>query len=139
MKRIVKSGILLAVMAMLLVVLTGCGGNKLIATRETQDETIGAYKETVTIEFKNDKATSIEMAMEFDKEETAKSIYNIYNLGMSMSEDESTQGFDVKQDGKKLVITMDPKSYAESEEISDNELTKDALKAQLEEEGYTVK
>lgn len=139
MKKAAKSAALLLVMGMVLVLLTGCGSNKLVATKTTEDDQIGTYKEEVVMTFENDKVTNIEMSMEFDKEETAAAMYSVFNMGLSMSEDESTQGMEAKQDGKKLIITMDAKAYAESEGISDEDMTKDAMKAALEEDGYTVK
>lgn len=139
MKKTLKSLGILLIMGMMLVLLTGCGSDKLVATKTTEDDMMGNYKEEVVMTFKNDKVETIEMSMEFDDEETAQGMYALYNMGLSMSEDESTQGMEVKQDGKKLVITMDAKAYAESEGASDEDMTKDALKAALEEDGYTVK
>lgn len=139
MKKTLKSLGILLILGMMLVLLTGCGSNKLVATRTTEDDMMGNYKEEIVMTFKNDKVETIEMSMEFDDEETAQGMYALYNMGLSMSEDESTQGMEVKQDGKKLVITMDAKAYAESEGASDEEMTKDAMKKALEEDGYTVK
>lgn len=139
MKKTLKSLGILLILGMMLVLLTGCGSNKLVATKTTEDDMMGNYKEEIVMTFKNDKVETIEMSMEFDDEETAQGMYALYNMGLSMSEDESTQGMEVKQDGKKLVITMDAKAYAESEGASDEEMTKDAMKKALEEDGYTVK
>ena len=126
-------------MGVLLISLAGCGGDKLVATKETEDDIMGKYKEEVIITFKNDKVDTVEMSMEFDKEETAQGMYALYNLGMSMSEESAPEGMSVKQEGKKLVITMDAETYASQEGETDEEMTKDAIKAALEEEGYTVK
>jgi len=138
MKKTLKVLSLLLAMGLVLVSLAGCGSDKLVATKTTEDEMMGNYKEEIVMTFKDDKVETIEMNMEFDDEETAESMYGLFSFGMSMSEEEPA-GMDVKQDGKKLVITMDAKTYAESEGVSDEEMTKDALKAELEEEGYTVK
>ena len=139
MKKIVKNVNLLLIMGVVLFLLAGCGANKLVATKTTEDEHMGTYKEQITVTFKNNKASSLEMVMEFDKEETAESMYNLYNLGMSMSENESTSGMNVKKDGKKLIITADAKAFLSSENASDENLTKDAIKASFEEQGYKVK
>ncbi len=139
MKKVAKSVALLLVMGMVLVLLAGCGSNKLVATKTTEDDSMGTYKEEVVMTFEKDKVTNIEMSMEFDEEEKASTMYSLFNMGLSMSEDESTQGMEAKQDGKKLIITMDAKAYAESEGVSDEEMTKDAMKAALEADGYTVK
>lgn len=139
MKRTLKNVSLVLMMGLVLLLLAGCGSDKLVATKTTEDSTMGTYKEEVVMTFKDDKVTDIEMSMEFDDEETASGMYALFNMGLSMSEDESTQGMEVKQDGKKLVITMDAQTYAKSEGVSDEEMTRDALKTALEEDGYTVK
>ena len=139
MKKVAKSVALLLIMAIALVLLTGCGGNKLVATKTTEDGTIGKYKEEMTVTFKDDKVNEIEMSMEFDDEEKAKAMYSLYNVGASMSDDESLKGMKVEQKGKKLVIKMDAKAYAESAGVSEDAMTKDALKSALEAQGYEVK
>lgn len=140
MKKTLKIGALLLVMAMLLVLLTGCGGNKLVATKTTEDEGMGfgKYEETVELKFKDDKVNEITMTYEFEKEESAEGMAAIFNLGVSMSEEEM-QGFEVEQKGKKVIIKMDAKMFAEQEGVSEEEMTKEAMKKALEEDGYTVK
>lgn len=139
MKKTLKATVLALIMSLVVISLTGCGSNKLVATKTTEDETMGNYKEEITITFKDDKVKTVEMCMEFEDEEIAKGMYGIFSLGMSMDEDGELEGMDVKQDGKKLTITMDAKAFAESEEVSEEEMTKEALKKSLEEDGYTVK
>ena len=139
MKETLKGIAIALAMGLILISLSACGGNKLVATKTTEDSMMGNYKEEIVFTFKNDKVDTVKMSMEFDKEETAKSMYSLYNLGMSMSDEEAPEGMEVKQDGKKLVITMNASMYAEQEDISDDKLTKEALKAELEEAGYTVK
>lgn len=138
MKKVAKSVALLLVMGMILVLLAGCGSDKLVATKTTEDDMVGSYKEEVVMTFEKDKVTNIEMSMEFDKEETAAAMYSMFNMGLSMS-GEDMEGMEAKQDGKKFIMTMDAKAYAESEGVSDEEMTKDAMKAALEADGYTVK
>lgn len=139
MKKTLKSIVLLLIMGAVLILLTGCGGDKLIATKTTQDELMGNYTEEVVVKFKDDVVENVEMSMEFDSEETAEGMYGLYNMGVSMSEDESLAGLDVKLDGKKLVITMDASAYAAEEGMSQEEMSKEAIKTSLEESGYTVK
>ena len=139
MNKTIKGIAIALAMGLMIISLTACGADKLVATKTTEDDLMGNYKEEIIFTFKNDKVDTVKMSMEFDKEETAKSMYSLYSLGMSMSEEESLEGFDVKQDGKKLVITMDASMYAEQEDIDAEELTKESLKAQLEDAGYTVK
>lgn len=139
MKKIAKSAALLLIMAIALVLLTGCGGNKLVATKTTDDANLGSYKEEIVMTFKNDKVNEIEMSMEFDDEEKAKAMYSLYNLGASMSDDASLEGMKVEQKGKKFIVKMDAKAYADSEGVSEDSMTKDALKSELESQGYEVK
>lgn len=139
MKKTLKNVALVLAMGLILISLAGCGSDKLVATKTTEDDMMGAYKEEVVMTFEKDKVTTIEMSMEFDDEETAEGMYSLYNLGMEMSEEAAPEGMEVKQDGKKLVIIMDATTYAETEGVSDEEMTKEALKAALEEDGYTVK
>ena len=61
------------------------------------------------------------------------------NIGASVSELSIPDGIEIKQDGKKVIMTMDAKTYAEQQGASDEEMTKEALRKVLEEEGYTVK
>ena len=139
MKKTLKGLVLALVMSLIIISLTGCGSNKLVATKKAEDEMMGNYKEEITMTFKNDKVETIETIMEFDKEETAQGMYGLLSMGMSMDESGELEGIEFKQDGKKLVITMDAAAYAKSEEASEEEMTKEALKAALEEDGYTVK
>ena len=139
MKKTLKSLALIVTMGLVLVSLAGCGSNKLVATKTTEDPSMGNYKEEIVMTFKNDKVDTIKMTMEFDNEETAETMYSLYSFGLSMSEEESIEGMDVKLDGKKFIITMDASTYAESEGVSDEEMTRETLKKALEEDGYTVK
>lgn len=133
MKRTVKSALLLAVLAVILFALTGCG-NKLVATKTESDSMFGEYKETVEVSFKNDKADKIKMTMEFEDEDKAKSLAELYELAAG-----SIDGLEVEQKGKKVTITMDPDTFAEEEGLDEDELTKESIKKALEEAGYTVK
>lgn len=139
MKKTLKALALALVMGLIVISLAGCGSDKLVATKTTEDEMMGNYKEEITMTFKDDKVETIEMSMEFDDEETAQGMYGLLSLGMSMSEDSELEGMEVKQDGKKIIMIMDAAAYAASEGVSDEEMTKEAMKASLEESGYTVK
>lgn len=140
MKKVLKSVALLLIIGMVLVLLTGCGGDKLIATKTTEDDSmgLGKYEEKIEVKFKDDKVSEMTMTAEFEKEESAKSMAAIFNLGATMSEEEM-EGFKVEQEGKKVVIKMDAKTFAKQEDLSDEEMTKEAIKKSLEEDGYTVK
>ncbi len=139
MKKTLKALLLAVVIGLMVISLTGCGNKKLVATKTTEDEIMGNYKEEITMTFKDDKVETIEMKMEYDDEETAQGMYGLLSLGMSMDESGELEGMEVKQDGKSVIITMDAEMYAESEGASEEEMTRDAMKEALEEEGYTVK
>lgn len=138
MKKTVKIILLVIIIASLLFLLTACGEDKLVATKTTEDATMGNYKEEIVMTFKNDKVDQIEMDMEFDSEETASSMFAVLNMGISMSEDNSLEGVEFTQESNKITMTMNASTYAESEGISEENLTKDALRASLEADGYTV-
>lgn len=133
MKRTIKSAMLLTVLAVILFALTGCG-NKLVATKTESDSMFGEYKETVEVSFKKDKADKIKITMEFESEDNAESIASLYKLA-----GDSVDGLEVEQKDKKVIITMDPETFADEEGLDDSDLTKDSIKKSLEEAGYTVK
>lgn len=139
MKKTLKGLVLAILMGIMVISLTGCGGNKIVATKTTEDDMMGKYEEEITITFKDDKVETVKMVMEFEKEETAQGMYGILNMGMSMSEGTEIEGLKVEQDGKKIIMTMDATAFAESSGASDEEMTKDAIKKSLEEDGYKVK
>ncbi|MBR2786780.1 MAG: hypothetical protein IKD76_04735 [Clostridia bacterium] len=136
MKKTIKTSVLFIFMAIMLVALTGCGGNKLVATKSTSadDSLAGACEEKIEITFKNDKADKIVWTMEFEDENNASTIVGLYKLASS-----ELSGMDIKQDGKKVVLTMDAKAFAETSDIKEDELSKDSIKKSLEDAGYTVK
>ena len=142
MKKTLKVLGLVILIGLIIISLTGCGKDKtedeaiekLVATKITEDETIGNYKETIIVTYKEDKVETISMEMEFDKEEIAKTMYEYINMEMS-----SEDGTEVKQEGKKLIISMDQSTYVESEGTTEEDMTKEAFKKSLEESGYTVK
>ena len=135
MKKTLKVLLLVAFMSVVLLALTGCG-NKLVARRETEEDGM-KVEEKIEISFKKDKVNKVKMTYKFDTEENAELMAGIFNMGMAMSEED--MGFEVEQKGKKVVIELDAKAYAEmsGEEVS--EVSKKELKEELEEEGYKVK
>lgn len=139
MKKTIKGLVLALLMGLIVISLTGCGQDKLVATKTTEDGMMGNYEEEVTVTFKKDKVETVKMAMEFENEETAQGMYGLLNMGMSMSEEGDLEGLKIEQDGKKIIMTMDAATFAESEGASDEDMTKEAIKKSLEEEGYTVK
>ena len=136
MKKTAKSIVLALVMGLLLIALTGCGANKLVATKSSDDEFMGKYEEKIEISFKNDKADQIVWTMEFEDEDKAESVASIFKLASNSDEDTK---IDVEQKGKKVTFKMDAKSFASEEDMDDNSLSKEEMKKSLEDEGYTVK
>lgn len=137
MKRALKSVLLASLMVIMLLALTGCG-NKLVATKETEDSTMGKYKEEIEVSYKGDKVNSVKMTYEFDNEDKAKGMKALFDLGVSGADEDV--GYKVEQKGKKLIMTFDAKAY---EEMTDGDeeanMTKEELKKSLEEDGYKVK
>ena len=137
MKKTAKSILLVMIMAVTLFALTGCGGKKLVATKSNEDDFFGKYEETIEVTFKNDKADKITITMEFEDEDKAEGIASLYKLSSS----EDLEGVEVESKGKKLIMTMDAKAFAEQEGMEDNDdsLSRDSIKKSLEEDGYKVK
>lgn len=136
MKKLVKGSLLLMVVAIMLMALTGCGKNKLVATKsnDSASSLLGSYEEKIEVTFKNDKADKIVWTMEFEDESKAKSAAGLYQMASS-----EIEGLEVKQDGKKVVLNMSVKAFADTADMKDEDLSRDAFKKALEEQGYTVK
>lgn len=134
MKKTLKALLLVAFMLVTLLALTGCG-DKLVATRETEEMGM-KMEEKIEVSFKDDKVNKVKMTYTFDSKEQAESMKSLFTLGMSMSGE--TTNLDIKQSGKKLTIEADAEAYAELAG-EDVDISKDELREQLEEEGYTVK
>lgn len=135
MKKTLKIMLVVAFLAIALFALTGCG-NKLVATRESEEMGM-KMEEKVEISFKNDKVNKVKMTYTFDNKDTAESMKSLLSLGLTMS-GETSEGFEIKQSGKKVIIELDSKAYASMESEYEG-LSKEELKEQLEEDGYKVK
>lgn len=139
MKKMLKSLLIVAFLAVVLVALTGCG-NKIVATKTTEEtnfygDTI-KYDEKVEIKFKGDTVKSVKMTYKFESEDEATEMKAMFDLAKAFMGEEVE--FEVKQSGKKLSIELDAEAYAEMEG-GDLEVSKDELKEELEEDGYKVK
>ena len=134
MKKTLKSLLLVSFMLVILLALTGCG-DKLVATRETEEMGM-KIEEEIEVSFKDDKVNKVKMTYTFDSKEQAEAMKSLFSLGMSMNGE--TTNLDIKQKGKKLTIEADAEAYAELAG-EDVDISKDELREQLEEEGYTVK
>ena len=145
MKKTAKSVLLLTIMAMLLLALTGCGESKLVATRShsSDDENdsmaafLGSFEETIEITFKNKKADKVTWTFELEDEDKAKTVAEVYKS--AAEEDEDMSGMEVKQDGKKVIMTMDSKALKEISGVENDDTSKETIKKDLEEDGYKVK
>lgn len=136
MKKTAKGALLVLIMGLLLIALTGCGGDKLVATKSSDDDFMGKYDEKIEISFKDDKATDIVWTMEYESKEKAESIAAIFKLANSSNSDSK---MDVEQNDKKVIIKMDAETFASEEGMDDNSLSKKEMKKSLEDDGYTVK
>lgn len=134
MKKTLKALLLVAFMLVTLLALTGCG-DKLVATRETEEMGV-KMEEEIEVSFKDDKVNKVKMTYTFDSKEQAEAMESLLSLGMSMNEE--TANFDIKQSGKKIIMEADAKAYAEMAG-DDVDISKDELREQFEDQGYTVK
>ena len=124
MKKLFKITSLLAVVAMLLLALTGCGGSKLVGTMETDE-----VKSKAVAKFdKDDNLKSIEISYTFDSSDDAKEFYD------EMKED--ADGYKVKKSGKKVTVSAKGKDFAE--QMGEDEISKDDMKSYLELMGYEI-
>lgn len=131
MKKTTKCLLLVTIMAAILLALTGCGGNKIVATKSSD-----GYEEKIEISFKKDKIDEVVMTMEFEEESEAEAFVELYNqFG------DEVEGMEVEQKKKKVVITVDAETFAEMEGIDsdDESMSKEEIKKSLEEDGYKVK
>lgn len=120
----------------ILLVLTGCGANKLTCTYEESDN------EGATYEFKfdsKDKATevSIERYYVYSDEDEAKEDEEYYKSTIP-----NEQGFtySVKRNGKKLTLKQTADiSKVESDYLDGMTLEKSEIKSELESSGYKCK
>lgn len=131
MKKLLKSSILLAIMAVFIFALTGCAGNKLVATKTKEESAFGKYEEKIEIKFKNKIASEIKTTLVFKDEDTAKKVVELY--------EKYGEADDMQRKGKKVITKVDVSKYADSEDVDKEKLTKEYLKKQYEEDGYKVK
>ena len=125
--------------------LTGCGGNKLVATKEVEaTEETAKHTEEIEVSFKNDKIDNVKMTFIFENADTAKKYVDDYNAMIEMlqklDEESKTNIPKLTQKGKKAIMELDAKTFAEmagnEEEVN---MTKEELRKSLEEDGYKVK
>lgn len=131
MKRTSKSILLVAIMAILLLALTGCGGDKLVATKSSD-----FGDEKIEISFEDDKAKEMVWTIECeDKDEAKEAVETFEQLSENMD------GIKAEQKGKKVVLTIEVEAFAalSGADVDDEAMSKDEFKKALEEDGYEVK
>ena len=144
MKKTLKIIVLIAIMLVAVLALTGCG-NKLVATKDVEGtSTEPKHSEKIEISFKNDKVNKVKMTYTSDNKDDAKKFVDSYNAILSLanafaSGDESISLPTMEQKGKKAIMEMDAKMYSGMSGETEAGMTKDEVKASLEEEGYKVK
>ncbi len=145
MKKTLKVSLLIACLLVVLLALTGCGGNKLVATKEVEaTEETAKHTEEIEVSFKNDKIDNVKMTFIFENADTAKKYVDDYNAMIEMlqklDEESKTNIPKLTQKGKKAIMELDAKTFAEmagnEEEVN---MTKEELRKSLEEDGYKVK
>ena len=130
----------LSVLAITLVMATGCGGKKLVCTAEE-----GTAKSEVTTSFKNGKATEATMKVTMEansEEEAAQGKALLEGLASTNTEDYIT----VKVDQKGKTVTMTSTLHISkmtdeqiAEELDGSDLTEESIKKYYEDDGYTCK
>lgn len=139
MKKTLKLLAVVALLLIMLVGLTGCG-NKIVATKESEEDGV-TYEEKLEIKLKKDKIDTVKVTMKFEDKDTAEEMKTQldYVVTMMSAFGGGDLGMEVKQSGKKVIVELDAEAFAEMYGVENEEISKDELKAQLEEDGYDVK
>lgn len=141
MKKVLKNTLLLVVMLMAVVLLAGCVGNKIVATKTTDDYS-GKYEEKLEAKLKDDKVSEVKITYEYEDEESATFMHDIFESIVSIAGEENVEefkNFQLSQDGKIVVVIMDGAAFMKLEGAEESEMTKEGFKALLEEQDYIVK
>ena len=128
MKKLLKITSLLAVLAIVLCILSGCGGNKIVGTMEED----GTKSKIVATFDKDDNLKALEVTYEYKNADDAKDAYE-------EMKDEDAEGYKIKRSGKKVTVKMDAKSFAKQTGANEDRLTKDNMKELIKFMGYEVK
>lgn len=128
MNKIKKSMLFFAIILFALITLTGCGNKKLIATKTTTVSEM-SYDERIEATFKGNSVDKIVWELTFTKEEFAQTYVSYFK---------NLYDIDIKQDGKKVVMTLDSDSFAKIAGEDNFDTSYDQMKEDFESEGYTV-
>lgn len=134
MKKLIKQISLIAIMLILVFALTGCG-NKMIATKTIDEDGVKA-KLKYEIQFENDKVSNIKMITEYESKEDADEAFESLEFINTLAENEEDK-LNIEQDGNKVIMVLTGEQYGELS--TEEEMTKKAIKANLEEEGFKVR
>lgn len=128
MNKTIKIIIAVVMMLATLLALTACGGNKIVATRETNEGLGFSAKEKLEITFKGDEVKKAVETMEFKNKDEAEAFAALIKVA-------NEDGIKVKKSGKKVTITFTKEAFKDSFSGA----SKDEIKASLEQQGYKVK
>ena len=128
MKKLLKITSLLAVVVMLLLALTGCGGKKIVGTMEEDD---GKGKAVATFDSK-DRLKELKITYEFKDKDDAE---DAYDGAKEMFEEVGK----VKKSGKKITITIKGKDLAEQSNKELDEIDRDYMEDAIESMGFEIK
>lgn len=128
MKKLLKIASILAVVAMLLISLTGCGGNKIVGTMKDDD---GKAKVVATFDSK-DRLKEMTFTYEFKDKDDAEDAYDSMK---DMFEDVGK----IKKSGKKITIKIKGKDLAEESNMDYDDVDKDYITDAIEGMGFEIK
>lgn len=140
MKKVLMS--LLAIS--LAFILTGCGNDTLTCTMSESEDGMQTSQE-LKVNFSNDEVSKVNLKMDFTVDDEYSDYMSFYkNLLESQFEDVTDNGgkVDVTQEGNtlKLDLNIDMNDLSEEQKTNlDLSGTKESVRSQLEEEGYTCK
>lgn len=128
MNKTIKFIIAVVMMLATLLTLTACGGNKIVATKETNEGLGFSAKEKLEITFKGDEVKKAVETMEFKNKDEAEAFAALLKVA-------DEDGIKIKKSGKKVTITFTKDAFKDSFSGAN----KDEIKKSLEEQGYKVK
>ena len=128
MKKLLKITSLLAVVAMLLLALTGCGGKKIVGT---MDDDKGKATAVATFDSK-DRLKEFKITYNYKDKDEAEDDYESIK---DMFEDVGK----VKKSGKKITITIKGKDLAEQSNKELDEIDREYMEDAIESMGFEIK
>lgn len=113
-----------------LLLLTGCGSSKNLTCTADFEEDGHKYTAEVVAELDgDDKVKDASITMEFENKDDATQMYSSYQMVIQMAESMAKQSgeevpkIDIKQDGKKVIIS----NYAELDKLGSGEEDEESL------------